>query len=580
MGDLVLSNVRKFRLRYLFMALLLPSMALAQADRIYIGGNIITLDEHQSRVESVAIKQGKVLAVGSEAETFAYRGEETEVLDLHGATMVPGFIDTHGHLGFDSLLRGGVNLAPPPYGSVDSIEALQQVLRGHIKTQAVSPNEPILGVGFDDSVVAGQRLPTREELDAVSTKHPIYVLHASGHLGVANSRALARFGFADGFLAEEGLTAHGEMVGRDPQSGRLTGRLEETASERVFMGLMPRYNLEQRLQMLKKSQQAWLRHGYTTLSEVGAVRPLVTLLEAAAERELLKADVVMLPYYEDTEPLLDALQEKWGQYYQRLRVAGVKLMIDGSPQGKTAWLTQPYLKPPEGKAADYAGYPLYTDERLTAIVADAVQRGLPVHVHTNGDAAAAQMIRVFDALKTKGTYNTAMRPVSVHSQLTRVDQLDSFKALGIIPSFFVAHTYLWGDWHRREVVGPERAERISPAGSALKKGIPFNFSHDAPVMPPDAMMLMWAGVNRTTRSGRVLGPSERVSALEALKALTINGAYQYFEESRKGSIEVGKLADLVILSDDPLAVEPDKIRSIRVLETLKEGRVVYRYHKD
>jgi len=163
----------------------------------------------------------------------------------------------------------------------------------------------------------------------------------------------------------------------------------------------------------------------------------------------------------------------------------------------------------------------------------------------------------------------------IHAQTVREDQLDEMKELGIIPSFFGMHTYYWGDWHRDSVLGPERAARISPAASALKRGMVYTQHHDAPVALPSSMMIISSQVNRTTRSGKVLGPEQRVSVMDALKSTTINAAYQHFEEKTKGSLEPGKLADFVVLDKNPLKVDPMAIKDIQIVETIKEGVSIY-----
>ena len=216
-----------------------------------------------------------------------------------------------------------------------------------------------------------------------------------------------------------------------------------------------------------------------------------------------------------------------------------------------------------------------TDDEANAFVEEAFRKGWQIHVHCNGDAAADQFIRAV-RLATAKHGPGDRRPVMIHAQTVREDQLDAMKELGIIPSFFGMHTYYWGDWHRDSVLGPERASRISPAASALKRGMPFTQHHDAPVALPSSIMVLFSQVNRVTRSGQVLGPEQRVSAMDAIKSITINAAYQYFEERTKGSLEPGKLADLVILDQNPLAVDPLAIKDIKVVETIKDGRTIYR----
>jgi len=215
------------------------------------------------------------------------------------------------------------------------------------------------------------------------------------------------------------------------------------------------------------------------------------------------------------------------------------------------------------------------EDKALAMFDDAFARGWQVINHANGDAAVDQLIRAARAATEK--HGPAdRRTVGIHSQVIREDQLDAYRELGIIPSFFGMHTFYWGEWHRESVLGPERAARISPARSAIERGMIYTQHHDAPVALPSSTVILATQVNRTTRSGEVLGPDQRVSALDALKSITINAAYQYFEEDRKGSIEVGKLADLVILNANPLEISPEELWDLEVLETIKEGETVFR----
>jgi predicted amidohydrolase YtcJ len=253
-----------------------------------------------------------------------------------------------------------------------------------------------------------------------------------------------------------------------------------------------------------------------------------------------------------------------------VRVGGLKLVLDGSPQGKTAWLTEPYRVPPPGEPASYTGVSLFANDDVYRMVADCFARSVQLLVHANGDAAVEQMIEAVARAERRHGRDDR-RPVVVHAQLAREDQLDRMRALGIIPSFCASHGFYWGDWHVASTLGPERAYRLNPARSAQRRGMRFSLHNDAPVVPPNMLFLIWSAVTRLSRSGEVIGPEQRLSAAEALRAVTIDAAYQHFEEQRKGSLEVGKLADMAVLSANPLRVEADAIKEITVLATLKEG---------
>ena len=539
-------------------------------EAIYLGGPILTMaGAEPTYVEAVAVRKGRITFVGSESEALELRGAGTTVRDLEGRTTLPGFIDAHGHLknvGFQSL---AANLLPPPDGDVGSIAGLQDKLRAWGQGDLAVRLGWIIGFGYDDAQLAEQRHPTRDDLDAVSPDRPIFVIHQSGHLYVANSALLELAGID---AATENPA--GGIIRRRPSSHEPNGVLEETALQPV-LAVFPKIDEAGQRTMVKKGLEAYTRFGFTTAQEGRAFPSDVDLYIAMAEAEELTIDVVAYPDYwlaRDKVANSPWLDRDRGA---RFRIGGIKGNLDGSPQGKTAWLTEPYYVPPDGQDADYSGYPMLDEENVHAMFDDAYTQGWQVICHANGDAAIDQLIGAARAgAEEHGAADR--RTVGIHSQVMREDQLDSFEELGIIPSFFGMHTFYWGDWHRDSVLGPERAAGISPARSALDRGMIYTQHHDAPVALPSSIAILAAQVNRTTRSGQVLGPEQRVTTLDALKSITINAAYQYFEEDRKGSIEEGKLADFVILSADPLEVAPEELWDLEVLETIKEGEIVYR----
>jgi len=293
-------------------------------------------------------------------------------------------------------------------------------------------------------------------------------------------------------------------------------------------------------------------------------------MKRVADAGRLQIDLVSYPDVLEVEDVQPSMT-----YSNRYRVGGVKLTIDGSPQGKTAWLTEPYFVPPEGQPADYRGYAAIDGQTANEAVEKAFANGWQILVHANGDAASDLFIAAVRLAKERHP-DVDNRPVLIHGQVLREDQVDALDELQIFPSLFPMHTFYWGDWHRESVLGPERAENISPTGWVLERDMIFGSHHDAPVANPDAMRVLSATVTRTTRSGRVLGPEHRVPVATALKALTIWPAWQHFEEDSKGTIEVGKLADFVILAENPLTVDPDRLADIQVVETIKEGVSIYK----
>ncbi len=566
------------------------------ADTIYMGGDIITVNEMQPNVEAVAVKDGKILAVGTRMEIEkTLKGSQTRIIDLAGKTLIPGFVDAHSHfinVGFQSL---SANLLPPPDGPGVNIAVLQKSLTDFMVSSSTPRDYGILiGFNYDDSQLAEKRHPTRQDLDAVSATVPILVIHQSGHLAVLNSAGLAKAGIAADTEAPSGGVIRREADGKTPN-----GVLEENGFYAYLPKLLPQLTTDQLLEQVEAAQKVYAANGITTAQEGRAMTSMSDSLFFAADHKKLAIDVVSYPDLVETaaslgktgqkvmpfveggmptpqvsDPSLARIQVS-RNYVNHLRVGGAKLTFDGSPQGKTAWFTTPYFQPPEGQNADYVGYPAFPNPGEAQKWVDLTYKNnWQLLVHANGDAAIDELIKtVGDAQKKFGAGDR--RTVLIHGQYLRADQIPQLQALGIVPSLYPMHTFYWGDWHRQSVAGPERAEFISPTGAVLKTGMRFTIHSDAPVTFPNSMRVLDSAVNRTTRTGYVLGPDQRISPEVALKAMTLWPAWQHFEEASKGSIEAGKLADLVILSANPMKVAPETIKDIQIVETIKEGKTIY-----
>lgn len=535
------------------------------AATVYFNSNVITLVDAAPSANAIAVKDGRILAVGDLKDVRAAAGAQAVLRDMKGRTIVPGLIDTHGHFASVARVLSLADLQPPPSGRVSSITELLSALQ---TWRAGNPSSQwIQGVGYDDSLLTEQRHPTRDDLDTISKDIPIVVRHVSGHLVSCNSACLKVSG-----ITADTEDPKGGVIRRRPGSREPNGVLEEAAIQLVIAGL-PQPTADQTQSDLRKTQDYYASFGITTAQDGASTLQDVADLRAFAGSGDLDLDVVA--YVQHTRmPQLSPDFVASRTYDRHFRIGGIKLTLDGSPQGKTAWLTEPYHIAPEGLPKDYHGYPTLDAQQIDRIAGAAFARDIQVLMHANGDAAIDEMIRAV-ARATAANGSKDRRPVMIHAQTAREDQIDLMKAEGIIPSFFVTHTYFWGDWHRDSVLGEARGMRISPLKSAEARDLPFTIHNDSPVVPPDMMRLMWSAVNRTTRSGKTLGPDQRISPLEALKAITKDAAYQYFEEGQKGTIEVGKLADLTVLSDNPLLVQPALIKDIKVLETIKEGATIF-----
>lgn len=550
-----------------------------EADIIYYGGDIVTMEGNApAYAEAIAVKDGKIIFVGPKKDIPEIKGKNTIEVDLKGKTLLPGFIDAHGHASGYAMVSAVPDLSPPPYGKVSSIPDLQNILREYIakNKQRLPAGTPILANGYDDAIMIEHLHPTAEQLDAVSTEYPIYIEHASGHMGVANT-AFMKLMKVDYNTPDP----NGGFMIRNDKTKKLTGKMVENANIIALVTCAKNAKREskdesKKFDALLAAQKEWFKNGQTTICDGRTSASDVELIRQADSIGLLTADFIVLPDYDMNRDNLDNLKTFYDRSEGHFKIGAIKMTFDGSPQGKSAWLTQPYVIPPDGQKPGYKGEPIYTHEAAYAGLKDIFTHGMRVHIHCNGDAAIDEGFKLLDSLKKEGLYKKDMRCVLVHSQVIRPDQVHKFKELNIIPSWFPTHVYLWGDWHISNVLGYDRAAHISPLKDGLKDNILFTIHHDAPVTPPDLITAVYAAVNRITRSGKVLGPDQRIIPYEALKAITINAAYQWSEETIKGSLKIGKMADFVILDKNPLKIDPVQIKDVKVMETIKNGKSVYK----
>lgn len=523
---------------------------------LYYGGTIHTM-EADGQAEALLVENGVIAAVGSYERLHARAGNAAEI-DLDGRVLLPAFLDAHSHFS-----GAAYAMLQAPLGEAVDFAEIEQALTRFIQDNRVPAGQWVVGTGYDQNALTEHRHPTRALLDRVSADHPIMLVHQSGHMGVVNTLALELLGVTPDTPAPEG-----GAIGRE--NGELTGYMEENAFLQ-YQQQVPSPDLADLLDACRRAQMLYASYGITTVQEGMMPESLIGLYQALIEHHLLELDVVAYPGVDALDAVGAAFPEAVRRYDRHFKLGGCKMFLDGSPQGRTAWLRAPYEDAPDG----YRGYPTMTDEAVLQALTTAYRSGLQPLAHCNGDAAAAQYLAAIAAAERARPDFRELRPVMIHAQMLAPDQMDEAARLGVIPSFFVAHVYQWGDVHIRNL-GMERAARISAAGSALAHGIPFTFHQDTPVLPPDMLHTIWCAAARETKDGVTLGAEERISAADALRAVTVNAAYQYFEEARKGSLRPGKTADLVLLDADPLAVPVERLRDIRVLETVKAGETVFR----
>ena len=548
----------------------LAASAFSQtADTIYHGGTIITIVDAQPTAEAVSVQDGRILSVGSTEDVLKTRGPATKLVDLQGRALLPGFVDAHGHVMGGGLQALAANILAPPDGDVKDIASLQQTMRAWISgnRDVVDTVKLVIGFGYDNAQLAELRHPLREELDAISKELPIVLVHQSGHIISVNSKALDVGG-----ITAETSNPPGGVIQRKEDGKEPNGVLEETAAFPLLLKLLGRIGPQGSAAFLRAGTELWASFGYTTAQDGRTMPGALKAMQAVAAAGELKIDVVSYP-----DVLVDrtSIQKEVSTTYKnRFRVAGAKLTIDGSPQGFTAWRDRPYYKPVGSYPPGYAGYAAASPEQVRDAIDWAFANDIQILTHSNGEAASDLLIASIDAAQRKHA-GKDRRPVLIHGQFLREDQVDSLNRLGVIPSLFPMHTFYWGDWHREHTVGPKLADNISPTGWCVLRGMKFTSHHDAPVAFPNSMRVLDATVTRRSRSGDIIGPAQRVDVMTALKAMTIWPAWQHFEEKSKGSIEIGKLADFVILDTNPLAVDPETLDQIKITETIKEGVTVF-----
>ncbi len=543
-----------------------------EVDTIYHGGDIVTVDDRNPSAEAVGILSGRIVAVGTNSDVLKLKGNATKMIDLGGRCLLPGFIDGHGHCFATGLQAASANLLAPPDYTVEDIPGILAELKKFAGTDTAKKYGVIIGFGYDDAQLKEQRHPTRHDLDTVSMDVPIYVIHQSGHLGAANTRGLEIAG-----ITAETKNPVGGVIRRENDGKTPNGVLEETIHYAAMVKILPTMGEVEFNGLAQSGMKLYATHGYTMAQEGRSVAPVDKTWMRTAEAKKMLIDVISYPDISSNEKPF-GMDTPWYSKAMKngYRIAGVKISLDGSPQGKTAYLTQPYLVPPHGTSSNFRGYPSMVDEDANRKVALCYEKGWQFICHCNGDAASDMMLGAIKDARAKFGPGKDRRDVMIHCQMVRENQLDLMKEYSVFPSFFGMHCYYWGDWHRDSVMGAERAERISPAKSALRRGMIFSQHHDSPVALPNAIRILSSVVTRRTRSGDILGAEQCISVDEALKSLTLWAAYQHYEEANRGSIEIGKLADFVVLDKNPHTVPISALANLTVMETIKEGKIIYK----
>ena len=544
---------------------------MGKATQIYRNGTILTMDSRGSVVSALAVEGNVVLAVGTDDDVMAHAGPDTVVTDLRGRTMLPGFIDGHSHFVWAGLMFATqLDLSSPPVGKVKDIAEIRDLLKE--KAASTPKGEWILGYGYDDTALADRRHPLASDMDDVTPDHPVLLRHVSGHLCSCNSRALALVGYD-----RNTPDPLGGIIRRDGH-GNPNGVLEEPPAREPVFRHIPAPTEADWMEGIKAACAAYTAKGVTTAQDGFTATGDWGALKRAHELGLLRNRVQILPGVSrmDINTFNTHVSGTQLTADGKISLGAAKLLADGSLQCYTGYLSNPYHKViydlPDGPM--WRGYPMEPEQQFIEKVVGLHRQGWQLAIHGNGDDAIQMILNAYEEAQKRYPRADA-RHIVIHCQTVREDQLDRIKRLGVVPSFFVVHTYFWGDRHYEMFLGQDRAERISPLRSALKRGIPFSNHNDTFVTPIDPLLSVWSAVNRRTSGGRILGENQTIPVMDALRSVTSWAAYQACEERIKGSLEPGKLADFVLLEANPLTVAKETIKDIRISATIVGDEVVY-----
>lgn len=543
---------------------------MSKIDLLIKNANVLTLDSENRRAGSVAVSNGKIVGIwpeGEPARSEINLSAQTNVVDLQGATLIPGFIDTHNHILMYGELKEQIDCSPLLNKSIKNIlEAIGT------KAKELPDSEWIRGYGYDDTSIFEKRHITCEDLDQVAPNNPVIITHISGHVATVNSVALQMAG-----IRNDVSNPQGGHYGRD-EKGRLNGVLYESAAMQPIYNVMPKRTVGDMVQSIRNASKDYVAQGITTNTDAAVYGEddFAAHIQAAERNSNpIRAQLMIMQHQlqegasfgnYSAAQLNQEIQEKSGG---RAKLDSAKLFQDGSIQALTGALRKPYYKNPA-----IAGELIYQQEILNKTVLDLHQRGFRIATHGNGDRAIGSILEAYSYALTNGGHRDHRHRIE-HVQTATPKDLAMMKELGVAASFFINHVYFWGDRHRQIFLGPERAERISPLHEAVNANLLFTLHSDCPVTPISPLFSVWAAVNRFTKEGYVLGPEQRIDVQTALKSMTIYGAKLNFDEDVSGSIEISKNADFAVLETDPTTINPQEIKDIAILATYIDGRPVF-----
>ena len=520
--------------------------------KIYYNGYFITLEN--THVEAILIKDGIIKKIGTKDDILNLKDNFTEIINLKGKTIMPSFIDAHSH--FSGVAN---NFLKVDLQNCNNFKEIQNALLSFKTKNNIPDNVWISATGYDENQLEEKKHPNKEIIDNTLPNNPVVLQHISGHSGVFNSKAIEILN-----IKENNIYPDNGII--EMKNGILTGYMEENPFLE-YQQKIPSLDSNELIDAYEKAQKKYLSYGITTIQD-GMIYPsMIPVYKKLIENNLLKLDLISYFSPNDKDIFFNNFKQYIRKYRNHFKLGGYKIFLDGSPQMKTAWMRCPYKG-----LNNYYGYPTMTDSEVTKSIEIALKTNMQILAHCNGDAAVNQYIQCIKQYKNNIKH---IRPVMIHAQLLGIDQIPYLKKYDIIPSFFIPHIFYWGDTHIKNF-GYERASQISPANISIKNNILFTFHQDSPVLEPNMFETIWCAINRVTKQGINLSPNEKISVQDAIKAVTINSAYQYFEENFKGSIKERKIANLIIVDKNPLLTDVNDIKNIKILETICNGLTLYK----
>lgn len=541
-----------------------------QADKIFLGGDIITVDENNPEAQAIAVYDGRITAVGSETEVLKFKGPQTEIIDFPGNTLMPGLIDAHTHPILSALMGQVVDVSG--FSNNNPKEVMESLENG---IKEASKGEWIIAYGWDPAILRNLKVPTIQELDQLAPDNPLLILTQTLHTAFANSRAFEAAG-----VTKETPDPKGGYFEKD-ENGELTGTIIEVEAMSKFRQATPKFPSAAYLYLLTEQLEIYAKAGYTTIVAPGLQPTIPNHIQSFQEVSEYEGAPVRSHIYPLHEFIDESdYQPNHGNNY--FRVMGVKVFIDGSPYAGGMAMNEPYLdsdltREGLGIPTGTMGHLNFDDEMLFSIVRNYHQQGWQIAAHVQGERAIEQFLNAVEAAQEHFPRQDHRHRME-HNALITSEQLERATELGVTTSFYIEHISFYGDALHEAIVGPERASRFMPMNSAKHLGQRFSLHTDSPSSPLDIFHAMQTAVTRSTQSGNyILGPDEQISVDDAIKAVTINAAWQIFEEESRGSIEIGKLADFTIVSQNIRKIPPENWTEIKIIDTYLEGnRVVHK----